>query len=70
MCYFSELLLLKFKSKQAGLLMYSKEFEKFVYEVESKVLEMPHFYLGKHHFVIKLIIYESFFKHIFFLAAE
>ena len=28
--------------------MHTKEFRKFVWEEELKVLGMPHFYLGKH----------------------
>ena len=35
---------------KAGLLMYTKEFEQFVWEEELQVLELRHFYLGKHSF--------------------
>ena len=32
---------------KAGILMYTKEFEQFVWEEELQVLKLPHFYLGK-----------------------
>ena len=70
-CFFSDLLLFIFKSKQAGLLMYTKEFEKFVLVVEWQALTTPHFSLGKHTLLPLRSYYLIFyFKHIFFLASE
>ena len=36
-----------YSSEQAGLLMYQKQFPKFVWEEELQKLKLPHFYLGK-----------------------
>ena len=58
--------------KQAGLIMYYKEFEQFVWEEEWQVLTMPYFYLGKYLIPVCNFDYylRLFFKHLFFLALE
>ena len=41
-------LLLTLTFEQAGLLLYAKEFQQFVWEEEWKVLDMPYFYFRKY----------------------
>ena len=46
----------KFTFIQAGLIMYTKDFTLFVFEVEEKILDMPYFYSGKHSFPVYCIL--------------
>ena len=40
---------------KAGLLMYTKELDKFVIENEAEILRMPHFHLGKYLLIFAFI---------------
>ena len=41
-------LLLTLTFEQAGLLIYAKDFQQFVWEEEVKILDMPYFYFRKY----------------------
>ena len=43
--------------KQAGLVMYTSEFNAFVWEQEAKILDLPYFYLGIYKFPFCCVVW-------------
>ena len=48
--------------------MYTKEFPKFVFEVEEKILDMPYFYFGKYSLFISHLLKFDLKFHVTFSA--
>ena len=48
--------------------MYTKEFPKFVFEVEGKILDMPYFYFGKYSLFISHLLKFDLKFHVTFSA--
>lgn len=53
---------------QAGLVIYTKPFNSFAWEEESKILGLPYFYLGINLFLCLLLYIKSIFNFVYYLS--
>ena len=53
---------------QAGIILYTKYFNQYVWEEQLQVLGLPYFYLGKHSFTFIISLNTFLFQAFFFLG--